>query len=279
MAFDFSQILLILFLTMTIWPMMKRRTLERTRYSFLQKFEKTRGSRLITLIHRQEAISILGLPISRYIDIEDSEEVLRAIRLTPDDMPIDIVLHTPGGLVLATEQIALALLHHPSKVTVFVPHYAMSGGAMIALAADELVMDCNAVLGPVDPQVGQLPASSILSAVQKKNINRVDDNTLIMADIAEKAVKQVEEFLILLMTDKFPPEQVKSLAHTLSEGKWSHDYPITCDQLKDLGIAVNFDFPSALYKLMELYPQPVQRRPSVQYIPQPYDKDTFKKLP
>ena len=279
MAFDFSQILLILFLTMTIWPMMKRRTLERTRYGFLQKFEKTRGSRLITLIHRQEAISILGLPISRYIDIEDSEQLLRAIRLTPDDMPIDIVLHTPGGLVLATEQIALALLRHPSKVTVFVPHYAMSGGAMIALAADELVMDGNAVLGPVDPQVGQFPASSILSAVQKKNINRVDDNTLIMADIAEKAVKQVEDFLVLLLTDRFPSEQVKNLAHTLSEGKWSHDYPITCDKLKDMGLTVNLDFPASLYELMELYPQPVQRRPSVQYIPLPYDKDTFKKLP
>lgn len=279
MAFDFSQILLILFLTMTIWPMMKRRTLERTRYGFLQKFEKTRGSRLITLIHRQEAISILGLPISRYIDIEDSEQLLRAIRLTPDDMPIDIVLHTPGGLVLATEQIALALLRHPSKVTVFVPHYAMSGGAMIALAADELVMDSNAVLGPVDPQVGQFPASSILSAVQKKNINRVDDNTLIMADIAEKAVKQVEDFLVLLLTDRFPSEQVKNLAHTLSEGKWSHDYPITCDKLKDMGLTVNLDFPPSLYELMELYPQPVQRRPSVQYIPLPYDKDTFKKLP
>ena len=279
MAFDCSQILLILFLTMTIWPMMKRRTLERTRYGFLQKFEKTRGSRLITLIHRQEAISILGLPISRYIDIEDSEQLLRAIRLTPDDMPIDIVLHTPGGLVLATEQIALALLRHPSKVTVFVPHYAMSGGAMIALAADELVMDGNAVLGPVDPQVGQFPASSILSAVQKKNINRVDDNTLIMADIAEKAVKQVEDFLILLLTDRFPSEQVKNLAHTLSEGKWSHDYPITCDKLKDMGLTVNLDFPASLYELMELYPQPVQRRPSVQYIPLPYDKDTFKKLP
>ena len=154
MAFDFSQWLLFIFLLMTILPMLKRQTLERARYRFLRGFEKERGSRLITLIHRQEAISLLGLPIKRYIDIEDSEEVLRAIPLTPDDMPIDMVLHTPGGLVLATEQIALALLRHPAKITVFVPHYAMSGGTMIALAADELVMDTNAVLGPVDPQIG-----------------------------------------------------------------------------------------------------------------------------
>src|SRR2546427_8798465 len=41
-------------------------------------------------------------------DIQDSEEVLRALRLTAEDIPIDIVLHTPGGLALAAEQIAHA---------------------------------------------------------------------------------------------------------------------------------------------------------------------------
>ena len=80
------------------------------------------------LIHRQESISLLGIPISRYINIEDSEQVLRAIRLTPANVPIDLILHTPGGLVLATEQIARALIRHQAKVSVFIPHSAMSGG-------------------------------------------------------------------------------------------------------------------------------------------------------
>jgi membrane-bound ClpP family serine protease len=109
------------------------------------------------LIYRQESLSLLGIPLSRYITIEDSEQILRAIRLTPPDVPIDLILHTPGGLVLATEQIARALIRHPAKVTVFVPHYAMSGGTMLALAADEIVMDANAVLGPVNPQLGNFP--------------------------------------------------------------------------------------------------------------------------
>ena len=34
---------------------------------------------------------------------------------------------TPGGLVLAATQIARAIQGHKGKVTVFVPHYAMSG--------------------------------------------------------------------------------------------------------------------------------------------------------
>ena len=53
----------------------------------------------------------------------------------------------------------------------------MSGGTLLALAADEIVMDINAVLGPVDPQLGKYPAASILEAVSRKEINEVDDET------------------------------------------------------------------------------------------------------
>lgn len=113
--------------------------------------KETRQPGVIVLIHRQETTALLGFPVFRYIDIEDSEQVLRAIKLTDDDIPIDLILHTPGGLVLAAEQIAHALCRHPVRVTIFVPHYAMSGGTLLALAADEIVMDENAVLGPVDP--------------------------------------------------------------------------------------------------------------------------------
>ena len=274
---DFSGYIWLLFIAFTVWPMLKQQTIERTRLRLIRAIEQQRGSRLITMIHRQEAISFLGVPISRYINIEDSEQVLRAIRLTPDDMPIDILLHTPGGLVLASEQIAHALMRHPAKVTVFVPHYAMSGGTMIALAADEIVMDCNAVLGPVDPQLGQYPAVSILKTVRQKPVHRIDDNTLILADMAEKAVRQVEDFLASLLSDKMSAEKARDLAIKLTEGRWTHDYPITCDQLREMGLPINPDLPTEFYDVMELYPQPAQRRPSVQYIPIPYDKDTFKK--
>jgi ClpP class serine protease len=274
---DFSQFFWIIFIAFTVWPMLRQQRVERARVRLIRAIEEKRQSRLITMIHRQEAISFLGLPLSRYINIEDSEQVLRAIHLTPPDMPIDLVLHTPGGLVLASEQIAHALMRHKAKVTVFVPHYSMSGGAMIALAADEIVMDCNAVLGPVDPQLGQYPAASILKAVEQKNINRVDDSTLILADMAGKAMRQVEDFLTKLLSDKMTPEAARALARTLSEGRWTHDYPITCDQLQDMGLPVVRELPAEIYDLMELYPQPAQRRPSVQYIPVPYGRDTFKK--
>lgn len=250
-------------------PVLKQRQIEANRLRLLKKLQDKRESRVITLIHRQETISLLGLPISRNIDIDDSEHILRAIRLTPKDMPIDLVLHTPGGLVLATEQIAMALQSHQGEVTVYVPHYAMSGGTLIALAADKIVMDENAVLGPVDPQLGTYPAVSILSAVAKKDPNKVEDQTLILADMASKAMEQVRNYIVSLLEKKLEKDRAEEVADLLSQGRWTHDFPITCDMVSRFGLNVSTEMPKCIYELMELYPQPSQRKPSVQFIPLP----------
>ncbi len=200
---------IIFFILALLQPVVRQKMLEAARVRLLRAIEAKRGTRVIAMIHREETLAILGFPLSRYIDIHDSEEVLRAIKLTDPNVPIDLILHTPGGLVLATEQIAMALCRHPGKVTVFVPHYAMSGGTLLALAADEIVMDENAVLGPVDPQLGQWPANSILKAVEQKQANEVDDETLIMADIARKAVGQIRSLIInILSHGQMPREKV-----------------------------------------------------------------------
>lgn len=251
-------------------PLLQRRLLESARVRLLRLLERSRGSRVIALVHRQETMSLLGFPLIRYIDIDDSEQVLRAIRLTPPEMPIDLILHTPGGLVLAAEQIALALREHPGRVTVFVPHYAMSGGTLIALAADEIVMDPHAVLGPVDPQIGQFPAISVLSVLKRKAINRIDDQTLILADVAEKAMRQVRSAVQDLLGTRLDPVVAAQVADTLSSGIWTHDYPITAFEAGRLGLPVATRMPPEVYSLMALYPQAMQRRPSVQYIPLPY---------
>lgn len=267
-------ILWILIIVQMFIPLFQKRLLQIKRQMAIRALEVKRRSRVITMIHRQETMSFFGFPVSRYIDIEDSEYVLRAIRMTPPDMPIDIILHTPGGLVLASEQIACALKRHKGKVTVFVPHYAMSGGTLIALSADEIVMDPNAVLGPVDPQLGSsqggyYPAASILKALEEPNPNR-DDQTLILGDIARKAIMQVYNTVYNLVSDKLPEDKARELAKTLSEGRWTHDYPITFEEARELGLPVTDEVPPEVYELMDLYPQTSQRRPSVEFIPVPY---------
>jgi ClpP class serine protease len=254
----------------SLQPVIRQRLLEAARLRKIHDLERKRKSRVITLIHRQETLAFLGFPLARYIDIDDSEEVLRAIKLTDPEVPIDLILHTPGGLVLAAEQIAYALCAHKAPVTVFVPHYAMSGGTLIALAADQIVMDPNAVLGPVDPQLGQYPAASILRAVARKDVNELDDQTLIMADIAEKAIRQVKETVVCIVQERMPREQAEALAEKLATGTWTHDYPITVREARELGLPVSTEMPTEVYEIMQLYRQTAQRRPSVEYIPAPY---------
>jgi ClpP class serine protease len=224
---------------------------------------------VIAMIHRQETIGFLGVPLFRFIDIDDSEAVLRAIRLTPDETPIDLVLHTPGGLVLASEQIAHAVRAHSGKVTVLVPHYAMSGGTLVALAADEILMDEAAVLGPVDPQLGDMPAASLVRVAAKKPVERLDDRTLVMADVAEKAVRHMKQVVRGLLAERLGDEKAETLAEELAGGHYTHDDPITVTEARGLGLPVAVGLPQEVYDLMDLFPQAGRRRPSVQYVPLP----------
>lgn len=262
----------------SLLPAVQRRWIMAQRMQRLRDLEANGASRVITLIHRQETMSFFGIPLGRYIDIEDSEAVLTAIRLTPPNQPIDMVLHTPGGLVLASEQIAEALKKHRARVRVMVPHYAMSGGTLIALAADEIILDPNAVLGPVDPQIGEYPAASIVRAIQQPNPNR-DDRTLILADVAEKALRQVKNTVLGLVQDRMTPEHAEHISDLLTQGHWTHDYPIDVQQAQAMGLKVSTDIPKEVYDLMQLYPQQAQRRPSVEYVPIPYTPEPADRRP
>jgi len=258
----------IFFVISALTPLIQKKVLDAKRVGFFRAWERQRGSRVIALIHRQETMSILGFPLVRYIDIEDSEEVLRAIRLTDPNVPIDIILHTPGGMALAAEQIAYAIKER--KVTVFVPHYAMSGGTLIALAADQIVMDPNAVLGSLDPQLGKFPAASILQVVKEKEKKDIEDETLILADVAAKAIRQLRDCVREIVRDKVSTEKAEELADLLTRGEWTHDHPLTVETLRKLGLPIATTMPKEIYEFMRLFPQAGQRRPSVQYIPIPY---------
>lgn len=267
-----SELFWVFFILATLQPALKQRLIDASRARMIGLIERQRGSRVILLVHRQETMSLLGFPLVRYIDIQDSEAILRALDLTDPNIPIDLVLHTPGGLVLAATQIARAIHRRPGKVTVFVPHYAMSGGTLIALAADAIVMSPHAVLGPVDPQIGQHPAASILSVVRDKPIAEIDDATLIMADQARKAVEQVAALVAELVADGHEPDQARRLVALMSEGHWTHDYPITAAAARELGLPVSENMPQDFVRLMGLYPQPTRQRPAVEYLPLPYRK-------
>ncbi len=269
----FNNLWFLLFLVIFLVPMVQRTLIQMERRKVLTKLGKKRGTQVITLIHRQEVISFLGIPLARYIDIDDSEEVLRAIRSAQKDVPIDIILHTPGGLALAATQIAMALKAHPAKKTVLVPHYAMSGGTLIAMASDEIVMDPHAALGPVDPQLGDMqgvyPATDLLKIVEKKNKNRIDDKTLIYAEEAAKAMEQMKVLIRKILVGKCGENNIDMITEEFVSGKYTHDRPFMADDVRAiLGECVSTDVPAEVYDLMRLYRMEVGRnRPGVEYVP------------
>lgn len=264
-----SDLLWLAFIVVAMEPMLRQRILLVMRARKIAQLQTRRKSRVITLVHRQETMRLLGFPLVRYIDIDDAEEVIRAIQDTDRSTPIDIVLHTPGGMVIAAMQIADALRQHPARVTAFVPHLALSGGTLIALAADGIVMSPHAMLGPIDPQIEGLPAVSLARVLREKPLARIDDRTIILADIGEKAIRQLKEAATRMLTAHMDAGEAAALADQLCSGRWTHDYPISATEAQALGLPVDLSLPREVDDLMRLYPQPVRTTPTVEYGPVP----------
>jgi ClpP class serine protease len=264
---DPLSLLWLFFILASLQPNLQRLMLMLSRRRALASISKERDATVITLIHRQEQMNLLGFPVVRYIDIDDAEGVLRAINETPPDRAIEIILHTPGGLVVAARQIATALADHGGRVTAVVPHYAMSGGTLIALSADEIVIDAHASLGPVDPQLGEYAAASLVAVAERPGDH--EDKTLLMADVGRKAIVQVEGLTTRLLERRMEPERAREVARLLATGTWTHDHPLQAPELRALGIQARVGVPEPERELMTLYPQPRGRPSPVEYFPGP----------
>ena len=156
---------------------------------------------------------------------------------------------------------------HPGRVTVFIPHFAMSGGTLVALGADEIVMTKHAMLGPIDPQINCMPAVSIIKVATEKPLSEIDDQTLIFADVGQKAIEQLRRQATELLRAPMTPDAAKALAEQLTSGRWTHDYPITVSEARALGLPVNTDMPDDVLDLMMLFPQPVRTTQGVEFGP------------
>lgn len=267
MPFDLSSLFWVFIAIMVLQPLLTGRWYAVRRAQAIRAIEKAHATRVITMIHRQEKRSLFGFAVARHIDLEDAQTIIAAIKDTPDNIPIDLVIHTPGGLVLAAMQIARALEAHKAKVTVYVPVYAMSGGTLIALAADEIVLGEFSVLGPIDPQIAGIPAASIVKARESKPIEGVFDLTLVLADVAEKALAQVKRGAVELLTPRrMDQAAAEALADKLAGGHWTHDYALTASEACALGLPVKVGMPPEAMELMSLYPQPIQQS-GVEYLP------------
>lgn len=261
---------LLLLVVILLFVRIPRMRLARRRRRLIRQLEAKRGSRVIAMIHR-EGSPLTFLSGGGMIGNFEAETILRVIRETPADKPIDLILHTPGGRIYAAAQIGRALKNHPGPVRAIVPHWAMSGGTFLSLASDEIIMDKNAILGPVDPQVanplkGTVAMASALRVIREKSKDEIDDETWMLADLAEKAIRQLEQHIYDLLVDRMGDEKARELARTMTEGRWTHSYPITCEELTDMGLKISTDVPREAYDLLDAFPTGAKFRP-VQWLP------------
>lgn len=261
-----SNIFAVFFIFLFILPMLARRGRNADLVRVFSKLQKKRSSRIITLVHRLEPMGFLGLARFGYIDLNDAEEIIEAIRSTPPDKPLEIMMHTPGGLVLAALQIARAVKAHPGPTKVYIPHFAMSGGTMIALAADEIVMTDHAIMGPVDPQIDGWPAAAFVRIKNDKSIDAISDQTLLLADMSEMAINQVRNAARELLSGTVSENAANSIAEQLATGKWTHDYPIYAHEARDMGLNVSTAMPDDFMTLMGMFPNTVSQQSGVRYL-------------
>lgn len=84
--------------------------------------------------------------------------------------------------------------------------------------------------------------------------------------MGEKALAQVKQGAIELLTPRMEQAAAEMLAAKLTGGHWTHDYALTASEASALGLPVKVDMPLQVMKLMTLYPQPIQQS-GVEFLP------------
>ncbi len=255
----------LLILLIFLYPRVLRAFRRKRRIINIARLEKKRGTKVISLVHSDSGSPILDMLFGRFISTVDSQEIIKTLRKIPDDKPVDILLHTPGGMVLAAHQIAEALLKHKGEVNIHIPYYAMSGGTYLALAATNIYMPKTANLGPINPQIGRFPAVSIKEVLEKKDPKDIDDQTLILGDVSEKAISEVRENARSILTkNDYSKEQSDEILEELMSENYTHSRMIDYDLVKKIGLRVSEEVPEGFYKILDLYG--IGRNSSVEHL-------------
>ncbi|MBO6730470.1 MAG: hypothetical protein JJ884_03965 [Maricaulis sp.] len=210
------------------------------------EFSAARQSTVIKIVHHDP---------NEYVDHDTAVDVIDVLRKAGPDARIDVILHTPGGISSATQQILHALLNHKGPKTAFVPYRAKSAGTMIALACDEIVMGPSAVLGPIDPQYSWLPAHYLAELPSEKSADRISDEMLVLSKMAKQAMKEARRFACEYVNDAHKKDGTCSLTDDLIGGGRNHDYPILPDEAKEFGLKVRTNMPEAGYGICQPPPK------------------------
>ena len=201
----------------------------------LRNFKKRTGRDALIIKH-----TFNGLFAQSMIDITTLNKLETALKKF-DGRPFDIILHTPGGQIFYAQILSKIIKNYKSEVRAIIPFYAMSGGTMLALSCNKIVMGDFACLGPVDPQIGSLfsfGSAKSWKEVLKRKGRRANDSSIQMAYIGEQYTKTLRREVATLLSDKITDkDQLNVTAEILTDGQLEHAYQLDRAKLADLGIA------------------------------------------
>lgn len=194
------------------------------------------------------------------IDDNDKNAFMQAVYKLDRDKGLDLILHTPGGNVAATESIVIYLKKLFGRdIRVFVPQIAMSAGTMIALSSKEIVMGKQSNLGPIDPQFGGMSCAGIIEEFEDaaKAVSLNPQLSVVWGPIigkyhptflgdCKKAIDWSESIVKGWLIDNMfyghtnAESKAKCVLDTLSSHKetYSHSRHIHDEELKALGLNI-----------------------------------------
>lgn len=190
-------------------------------------------------------------------DVDGFTDLLSAVG---DADEVDILIHSPGGVAEATERIVSLLRNRFTNVCFLVPHSAYSAATMLALSGNEIILHPSATLGPIDPQIGGVPARSIRRGFDKVRellkeegpealpayVPLLEKLTLQMLELCDDSLKLsqelVKEWLAQYMfggQDGFSDIIEKAVQYFSDyDIHKTHGRPLTLDKINPLGLKI-----------------------------------------
>lgn len=222
------------------------------RIGCIERLEHLRDSKVIVYFSYSPLDDSIIIPLYKQ---------LKEIGHTPR---IDLILHSYGGAVDTPYKVVMLIREFCDEFSVIVPFVAKSAASMLVLGADEVVMGPISELGPIDPLVKHPVYKDVLIPVQAvwhcldylqrsiSNCSDPDVGVLIVTPLLNmldpwligdyektiKASRQYAETLLSRYMLKDHPNQVSEVAQALTEGFFSHGYPIGYREAKELGLKV-----------------------------------------
>lgn len=173
---------------------------------------------------------------------------------------VDLILHTPGGFVSATESL-IDYLHSifGENMRAIIPQMAMSGGTMIACSCKEILMGKHSSLGPADPQILGMSARTVIEEYElaKKEMEENPKSTPFWTALLEKypsnflfecrnsmdwAKDILEKSLKYAMFNEDNQEMIDKIVYELlyGEATKSHARNLSAEKCSEIGLKIRY---------------------------------------